>query len=814
MPPTGTWRIPLATFKNPTGSTIWSPGEGLAGVVGDNLTGGIQAEFPDSTAAIYLDGSLTPTDQADLPGGWTPAGAYEFHWSGGAFGVNDSTIQIVLSAVGETISMVGPDPVGIHVESYTGMQRIVLLGIAGSTISISFASGNGCVGSCYSLFGSGDEPPLFDDIDGYFEGTYVVAAWTWYYNPETDHYQAIEEGDPVPPDPWVEADPDPVPLPEHGYVQAQWQDGEIEVFDDSDETADAIANDIIVEPGEGCPGTRVWIRGSGFGDGARVFFDADEAQSVVVFDQRTIFAVSPAHADGTVDITVTNVDSESGVAEDAYTYLEPWWLQTIVVIVNGNSHSFDVYVQQCTPPSDGLWILNTATNPPTAFAPPWAACNGGWYVSPASFGGSIIVICNGTPRNPRTWADISAWATGNRGMLGGSPAASCVFNNRTIYPGTGYTVGTQFPMIRVFDGSFEHELARLPPTAADGVPQAVLSMLSAGGAIYLTTFDSGTSYADWQGRAFSLNLESGVLAQIGGAFVTGEMPYALGWHMGRLWLGTNNGIGTAGKVYYLRPGIDTAWTMERDCGAGVTALRSFGGKLYVGLDGAAGVRGSVLVRDELGAYTVSDTGTGGIRDLTTPLEDGLTSRPLFAALDTADAWPPDITETLYLPRFSASPVDTSTFMEGLEVRQGFALAIGDNSIPYSEPRRIAAFESFAVDMLAASAGTDGAAYLNNGYLALFVFGSSLYASYWNPATTAISQIRKFDGTTWSTVYESTLRPFIVFFEDENQLFALAGGLSLSGALVRTEDGATWTDLTANLPESTRTLLPIVGVEVL
>jgi len=36
---------------------------------------------------------------------------------------------------------------------------------------------------------------------------------------------------------------------------------------------------------------------------------------------------------------------------------------------------------------------------------------------------------------------------------------------------------------------------------------------------------------------------------------------------------------------------------------------------------------------------------------------------------------------------------------------------------------------------------------------------------------------------------------------------------LTGAIVSTDDGTTWSNLTPQLPEATRTLLPIVGVEM-
>jgi hypothetical protein len=46
------------------------------------------------------------------------------------------------------------------------------------------------------------------------------------------------------------------------------------------------------------------------------------------------------------------------------------------------------------------------------------------------------------------------------------------------------------------------------------------------------------------------------------------------------------------------------------------------------------------------------------------------------------------------------------------------------------------------------------------------------------------------------------------------LFAVAGWFALTGAILSTPDGSAWTNLTANLPESNRTLLPAHGVLVI
>jgi hypothetical protein len=292
------------------------------------------------------------------------------------------------------------------------------------------------------------------------------------------------------------------------------------------------------------------------------------------------------------------------------------------------------------------------------------------------------------------------------------------------------------------------------------------------------------------------------LTPIGAAFTGGELPYALAWHQNRLWVGTTNGLGTVGAVYGFRPGIDTAWTVDHrlasDHLGGVHALQSYRGKLYVGTDAAAGTQGAVLVRDALGVYTVADVGgdTPALADMATLIADAIVSPMVFVKADTAralrDPW-----DLWYLPSFDSYTIPNAIV----------------------SPTLFAAYN--ATDVLTAELQTGTtivlSAIVNNGYLALAVLDDLLYVSYWNHGTTATSLIRTFDGTTWRTSYtgvDDTLRPFIAFFPDSGLLFAIGGGMHLTGALVSTDDGVTWIDKTPYLPETDKTLLPIFGVEVL
>lgn len=348
--------------------------------------------------------------------------------------------------------------------------------------------------------------------------------------------------------------------------------------------------------------------------------------------------------------------------------------------------------------------------------------NQGWFWSVEGFQGGDNVTVGGKPADPRAFVKIAGFATGNAGVFGGSPGVGVIYNNHLIYASNDYTLGTTAPNIHVFDGRSDRELVALPNTTAGAIPKGILSMLVADGVIYISTYDSGTSAADFAGRVFKLDPLSASLTVMGDVvFTTGHLPYTLAWHMDRLWVGTNKGDGTTGKIYYLRPGIDTTWTLDYTLSSssvgGACSMRSFQGKLMIGTDAGAAVFGKVLARSPDGTYATSDTGSGGT------------------------------------------------------------------------------------------------AKVNNGFLAMAQLGDNLYVSYFNNDTTKISYIRKYTGSAWSTAYTgsgATLKPFLGMFIEANKLYAIGGGLQLQAALVNTPDGTTWSDLTAFIPGSTATGIPIFG----
>jgi len=401
---------------------------------------------------------------------------------------------------------------------------------------------------------------------------------------------------------------------------------------------------------------------------------------------------------------------------------------TVGLTLNANLIVYDVFViSGGSTGSDAVFYPVPTTNPPLG---PYVTTDpNGWWLSTEGFTGSVTVIeSTDRPYAPRDWTKLANWATGGPSYLGGFPAASAVFNNHIIYPANDYTLGTDQPPIRIFDGLTDRELVTIPITASAAIPKAVLSMLRNGDTIYVSTYDSGTSAADFAGRVFTYDVLSNTLSPLGSGFSGGELPYAMCWHMGRLWLGTNKGNGTTGKIYFIRPGIDTDWTLDYTLSSsttgGCTSLASYGGQLYVGTDNAAASFAKVLVRSTLGVYSTSLTATGG------------TAR------------------------------------------------------------------------------------VNNGFPYLIVFKNSvgvdqLIAGYWNPDTTSVAKVYKFDGTTWTTPFtgsSGSLRPYILMFPAVDNLYILGGAKDRSAFMMRTDDLVSYTDLTAFLyGPITETIIPTYGV---
>lgn len=81
---------------------------------------------------------------------------------------------------------------------------------------------------------------------------------------------------------------------------------------------------VSVTPSTGDPagGESVTISGGGFRLGAAVTFGGVSATGIDVQDGATIVCTTPAHAEGAVDVVVTNVDEQSDQIDNGFTYDE------------------------------------------------------------------------------------------------------------------------------------------------------------------------------------------------------------------------------------------------------------------------------------------------------------------------------------------------------------------------------------------------------------------------------------------------------------------------------------------------------------
>ncbi len=247
---------------------------------------------------------------------------------------------------------------------------------------------------------------------------------------------------------------------------------------------------------------------------------------------------------------------------------------------------------------------------------------GGWNVSTDEFataattGGPDGYDADGTPRVPdKVWTSL-ANTSDRQFAFAGRPMVT--YKNRIYYAGNDYTLGTTAPTIRMYDGTVDFELVTLPYNPDIGstvAASAILCMIVGGdGNIYLSTYDGGSYSANTvKGRIFQFNPENGVLQQLGARFPTdgARSIYGLAWHMGRLWTGTfTGGVTASQKTYFIRPGIDTAWTQESaSAGANgpLTELVSFQGQLYFLSMADAGSAAVIRLRNTAGTYSTAKT---------------------------------------------------------------------------------------------------------------------------------------------------------------------------------------------------------------
>lgn len=116
----------------------------------------------------------------------------------------------------------------------------------------------------------------------------------------------------------------PTPLPPHGASVRLGDPGGAPSRLSVGATASSVLSAAIVavspSRGPASGGTPITITGDDFAPGAIVLFDGLPALNVVVLTTTAIAAVTPAHAEGVVDVVVANPDGESVIAAGGYTH--------------------------------------------------------------------------------------------------------------------------------------------------------------------------------------------------------------------------------------------------------------------------------------------------------------------------------------------------------------------------------------------------------------------------------------------------------------------------------------------------------------
>lgn len=222
--------------------------------------------------------------------------------------------------------------------------------------------------------------------------------------------------------------------------------------------------------------------------------------------------------------------------------------------------------------------------------------------------------------NGTTWASVTTPARAQTQAQAPGPEwlnQTCgTLNGVLVYAGNDYVqypaANATAPPIRVYDGTTDAEICRVPYNPDSGAATqciAVLCFAVHRARLFLGVHDNGP-----RGRVLELDLETGQLTQIGGGFsTTAGYPYCLVSHNGLLWAGTSQLGGGTGYIYSFRVDVDTAWTLRvtTAVGAGqIRSLASYGGILYYGTQGIAGT--DALLRTLANDYTTtatSDTGS-------------------------------------------------------------------------------------------------------------------------------------------------------------------------------------------------------------
>lgn len=286
-----------------------------------------------------------------------------------------------------------------------------------------------------------------------------------------------------------------------------------------------------------------------------------------------------------------------------------------------------------------------------------------WYQSDvpgleAGVDATIVYGASARPKGPRGNVFTSPFSESN--PLFGFPGHAVAFNNRMLYAAGDYTVGTDLPTIRVWNGTSDYLLATVPKDGSGNIPKCVTTMVNGDGAIYLGTWDTGTASSNVVGRVLKLDPNSGQLTNIGNMnTLTGYIPWALQFHNGELWAGMHRSDTSAGRIYRIRPSRQTSWTLSRDLSADsvgpCTVITAFQGKMYFGSAAAGGTFAKLGSRNSYGAYSLLYTGTGG----TAQNYNGFYAATVFDDKLYFSYWNPDATEVSLIKKYDGTTVSTA-----------------------------------------------------------------------------------------------------------------------------------------------------------
>lgn len=181
------------------------------------------------------------------------------------------------------------------------------------------------------------------------------------------------------------------------------------------------------------------------------------------------------------------------------------------------------------------------------------------------------------------------------------------------------------PAIRTWDGTIDKEILRIPKNPTITTPAMyVFDTLLSGTILYVIVHDT-IAVATIRSRVLRIDTTTFAVTQVGERFGpdTGDLgggtifALCMTLHQGFLYLGAGEGTinqGATGKIYRIRPTIDSNWTLDTtfDAKESTYTLASYKGRLFAGngysfdLGGA----GRIMVRSGIGAWTLSNSTTG------------------------------------------------------------------------------------------------------------------------------------------------------------------------------------------------------------